>query len=47
MEYIIIFILGAIGGAGGHWYWVRRKAKQEAPGVTIQGGGGPGEEQGP
>ena len=45
METIITFILGAISGAGALLYWQRKK--KAGPGVTIQGGGGPGEEGGP
>jgi hypothetical protein len=44
---LITFILGAIAGAGGLLYWQKRKTKSEDAGVTIQGGGGPGEEPGP
>lgn len=46
MEIILSLILGAFLGAGGLLYWQRRKAKSPAkPGVTIMGGGGPGEEK--
>jgi len=44
MEIILSLILGAICGAGGLWCWQRTRPN---PGVTIMGGGGPGEEQTP
>lgn len=44
---IITFILGLVIGAGGYRYWARRKSASQNSGVTIQGGGGPGEEPGP
>lgn len=44
MEIIVSFILGAIAGGAGVWYW-KRKPEPRDPGVTIQGGGGTGPRQ--
>ena len=45
MEIIIAFIIGAAAGAAAYHYLRKRQAdKASEPGVTIQGGGGPGEE---
>jgi hypothetical protein len=47
MEFIVTLLIGAALGWFGHREYLKRKTKPEDAGVTIQGGGGPGEEPGP